>query len=129
MVKRVGYDPKYAIDGLYNTQANPLPEQYLESYLEFFLDKAYCVATATWYNSDGSIKYSWTCSEMLKECTISATTPYYILEVHNFSGSPRVTDCKSGDRVKLMANHQVPMDRTRGFVVHELSIVAKTGEL
>ena len=125
VVKRVGFDPEYSIDGLYNTAAEPLPEGHTGAWLKVNLDMVYCVKSVAWYKSDGDKRYDWnTCS--VRGCQLNPkihSVAHFALTVHGDAGVPRVAHCKAGSSLLFEQD-----SNTTKFTVSELSIIAMLGE-
>ena len=95
------------------------------SWLKLHLDKVRCISRMVEWNSDGSIQYTWTCTNRgCSDCSGPMCEIYYPLRITKEGPSsnrqPDYSDCIYGDTVKIQL-------RTKDFVigVAEIAVVER----
>ena len=97
------YAAEHAIDLDLGTYSMTCARPDGTTWFQLKLDQVHCVEQVREYNTDGSARRTWTCSNSdCSHCEGSACNKYYSITVSSEETElPPVLDCKYGDTVKL----------------------------
>ena len=122
------YAAAHAIDLQLETRSGTTKGSDNRIWLQFKLDRLYCVEKVVEYDYDGTKQYTWTCTD--KDCTkcVGSSCDKNVLTVISEKAAANIlapeAECKYGNFVKLA----LTAEAKGNLIVYEIVITGKGGE-